>query len=57
MFSVFSLIFLIAHYVDYGRDGVANDKTKLTGEVLQAIADGAFLLMIILMAKGYTITR
>ena len=54
---VLALVIYICYYVDFARDGVASTKTKLVAQIFQAFADGAFLLMLILMAKGYTITR
>ncbi|XP_072049020.1 transmembrane protein 145-like [Amphiura filiformis] len=52
-----ALLLYIVHYVDYGRNGTANMNTKLAAQIFQALADGVFLLMLILMAKGYNITR
>ena len=41
----------------YGLDGIGLVRTKLSGRILEATADFMFVLLIVLIAKGYTVTR
>ena len=50
-------MFLSAHYLMYGIDGIGLKSTHLNGRVLEAAADLMFVLLLILIAKGYTVTR
>ncbi|XP_071482112.1 transmembrane protein 145-like [Diadema antillarum] len=52
-----SLIFYIILYADYANDGTELSGLKFTARAFQSGADALFLLQLILMAKGYTITR
>ena len=45
------------HYLVYGIDGVGLPRNKLLGRVLESAADIVFVLLLILLAKGYTVTR
>ncbi|KAF0290831.1 Transmembrane protein 145 [Amphibalanus amphitrite] len=51
------LALLCAAYARYAQDGVGLPKSKLIGRVLEAGSDFTFLLLLLLCAKGYTITR
>lgn len=44
-------------YFSYGMNGYGSPSAKLTGRVLEAAAEICFLLLLILLAKGYTVTR
>ena len=50
-------MFLSGHYLVYGVDGLGLRVTHLTGRILEAAADLMFVLLLILIAKGYTVTR
>ncbi|XP_071806148.1 transmembrane protein 145-like [Asterias amurensis] len=54
---VVAMMFFIIFYVDYANDGTPLTNVKMTALAFQAFGDGVFLLMLILMGKGYTITR
>lgn len=41
----------------YALDGIGLNSTKLNGKVLEAAAEFMFVLLLILIAKGYTVTR
>ena len=41
----------------YALDGIGLSSTKLNGKVLEAAAEFMFVLLLILIAKGYTVTR
>ncbi len=43
-----------AHYLTYGLNGIGLAGGKLWGRVLEAGADMIFVLLLILIAKGYT---
>ncbi|XP_064470487.1 transmembrane protein 145-like [Ornithodoros turicata] len=61
MVSVFcqllSLIFLVAYYALYAEDGIGMPLLKLLGLVFSSVSTLIFLLLLILIAKGYTVTR
>lgn len=44
-------------YGNYSRNGVGLPLVKLLGQMSRAASTLVFLLMLVLMAKGYTITR
>ena len=50
-------MFLSCHYLVLGIDGIGLKSTHLNGRVLEAAADLMFVLLLILIAKGYTVTR
>ena len=41
----------------YGLDGIGLRGTRLSGKILEAAAEFLFVLLLILIAKGYTVTR
>ena len=51
------MFLLVTHYLVYALDGIGVHTAKLYGRVLEASAEISFLLLIILIAKGYTVTR
>ncbi|XP_071541132.1 transmembrane protein 145-like isoform X2 [Panulirus ornatus] len=55
--QVFGLLFLSLHYARYGYDGVGLRTSKLLGRVLQTASVVMMVLMLLLMAKGFNITR
>ena len=44
-------------YMSYGMNGYGSPSAKLTGRVLESAAEISFLLLLLLLAKGYTVTR
>lgn len=56
-FDFFRLLVMCISYGKYANDGRDNYGSKTFGEVLGAISSCIFLLLLILMAKGFTITR
>ncbi len=51
-------VFLLGiHYLIYALDGIGHERSKMNGRVLGAAAQIIFLLLLILIAKGYTVTR
>ena len=50
-------MFLSTHYLTYGVDGIGMRSTQLTGRMLEAAAELLFVLLLLLIAKGYTVTR
>ncbi|XP_045457868.1 transmembrane protein 145-like [Melitaea cinxia] len=44
-------------YIRYAHNGIGSPTAKVTGQLLCGISETTFLLLLILMAKGYTITR
>ena len=45
------------HYLTYAINGVGLIRTKLVGRVMESVAEILFVLLLILLAKGYTVTR
>ncbi|XP_042147604.1 transmembrane protein 145 [Ixodes scapularis] len=52
-----SLLCLVVFYALYADDGVGIPLLKLMGSVLSSVSTLIFLLLLILVAKGYTVTR
>ena len=51
-------VFLLGmHYLIYAMDGIGHQRSKMNGRVLEAASQIIFLLLLILIAKGYTVTR
>ncbi|XP_077985454.1 transmembrane protein 145-like isoform X2 [Glandiceps talaboti] len=57
VFYVLCLFFLCIYYGDYGHTGIGVTGLKTTGRVFQSISNLTFLLLLILLAKGFTVTR
>uniref|UniRef100_A0ABM0N1I0 Transmembrane protein 145-like n=1 Tax=Saccoglossus kowalevskii TaxID=10224 RepID=A0ABM0N1I0_SACKO len=57
IFYVICLFFLCVYYGDYGHTGIGVPGLKITGRVFYSLSQLTFLLMLILLAKGYTVTR
>eukprot|EP00794_Sanderia_malayensis_P011259 gene11259-12439_t len=56
-FEVLSLIFDVAYYTDYGKTGRPKRALKIFERGFHSIADVIFLLLLVLLAKGWTVTR
>ncbi|XP_070551966.1 transmembrane protein 145-like isoform X2 [Ptychodera flava] len=57
VFYVLALFFLCIYYGDYGHNGIGVIGLKTTGRIFQSVSNLTFLLMLILLAKGFTVTR
>ncbi|KAM6999593.1 LOW QUALITY PROTEIN: transmembrane protein 145, partial [Passerculus sandwichensis] len=55
--EVLSLLLSCVYWGQYGCDGVGHGALKLTGKLLFSISFLIFLLMLILLGKGFTVTR
>ncbi|KAK3541524.1 hypothetical protein QTP86_028648 [Hemibagrus guttatus] len=55
--EVFSLLFFCIYWGLYARDGVGNGCLKILGKLLFSVSFLVFLLMLILLGKGFTVTR
>ncbi|KAJ8376973.1 hypothetical protein SKAU_G00075530 [Synaphobranchus kaupii] len=56
--EVLSLLFFCIHWGLYARDGVpGKGSLKILGKLLFSVSFLVFLLMLILLAKGFTVTR
>ncbi|XP_063601279.1 transmembrane protein 145-like [Penaeus indicus] len=55
--QVSGLAFLSLHYGRYGYNGVGLENSKLLGRVLLSIGTVVMVLMLLLMGKGFNITR
>ncbi|KAL9965057.1 hypothetical protein ACROYT_G028785 [Oculina patagonica] len=56
-FEVISLMFYIIYYAKYGKSGIETYGLSVVGRASHFISHVIFLLMLILMAKGWTVTR
>ncbi|XP_020621574.1 transmembrane protein 145-like [Orbicella faveolata] len=56
-FEVISLLFYIIYYVKFGRSGFETYGLSVVGRACHFISHVVFLIMLILMAKGWTVTR
>lgn len=52
-----SLVFYVSYYTDYGVGGMPTLWLKVFGQVAHYIGHILFLIMLILLAKGWTVTR
>ncbi|XP_059423874.1 transmembrane protein 145-like [Carassius carassius] len=55
--EVLSLLFFCIYWGVYARDGVGNGSLKILGKLLFSVSFLIFLLMLILLGKGFTVTR
>ncbi|KAJ8289820.1 hypothetical protein GJAV_G00005710 [Gymnothorax javanicus] len=55
--EVLSLLFFCIYWWLYARDGVGNGSLKILGKLLFSVSFLVFLLMLILLGKGFTVTR
>ncbi|XP_686062.6 transmembrane protein 145 isoform X1 [Danio rerio] len=55
--EVLSLLFFCIYWGLYARDGVGNGSLKILGKLLFSVSFLIFLLMLILLGKGFTVTR
>ncbi|KAF7227071.1 transcript variant X1 [Nothobranchius furzeri] len=55
--EVLSLLFHCVYWGLYARDGVGNFSLKILGKLLFSVSFLVFLLMLILLGKGFTVTR
>ncbi|KAL2084239.1 hypothetical protein ACEWY4_019757 [Coilia grayii] len=55
--EVFSLLFFCIYWGLYAREGVGNDSLRMMGKLLFSVSFLIFLLMLILLGKGFTVTR
>jgi hypothetical protein len=51
------VLLLCIHYLVYAFDGIGSGTCRLYGRIVEAAAEIAFILLLILIAKGYTVTR
>ncbi|XP_071175804.1 transmembrane protein 145-like isoform X4 [Mytilus edulis] len=57
LFWLVGLMFASISYGMYGGSGYEQPQTKVVGRIFSTISEMIFLLMLVLMGKGYTITR
>ncbi|KAK3697932.1 hypothetical protein QZH41_013012 [Actinostola sp. cb2023] len=55
--ELISLMIYIAYYVDYGKTGKSKYSVQVAARVVHYIAHIIFLILLILLAKGWTVTR
>ncbi|XP_078393104.1 transmembrane protein 145, partial [Cetorhinus maximus] len=55
--EVLSLVFFCVYWGQYARDGVGNYAVKILAKLLFSLSFLIFLLMLILLGKGFTVTR
>ncbi|XP_076135731.1 transmembrane protein 145 [Alosa pseudoharengus] len=55
--EVLSLLFFCCYWGLYARDGVGNASLKMMGKLLFSVSFLIFLLMLIVLGKGFTVTR
>ncbi|XP_017358610.1 transmembrane protein 145 isoform X2 [Cebus imitator] len=55
--EVLSLLFFCIYWGQYATDGIGNDSVKILAKLLFSSSFLIFLLMLILLGKGFTVTR
>ncbi|KAJ1520514.1 hypothetical protein ONE63_003637 [Megalurothrips usitatus] len=53
----FGVLFQSIAYIRYAVDGVGFPRTRQLGRLMEAASETTFLLLLLLLAKGYTVTR
>jgi len=53
----FSLLFLFIHYASYAKDGVGASGLKGLGELIDMAAQLSFIILLLLLSKGWSITN
>lgn len=56
-FEVLSLMFYLIYYIEFGKKGIEKYGISVVGRACHYISHVVFLIMLILMAKGWTVTR
>ncbi|CAB4062890.1 unnamed protein product [Lepeophtheirus salmonis] len=57
LFHTFGVFFLVVHYTSFGVNGKGVPKIKFMGQIFESTGKTIFLILLILLAKGYTVTR
>ena len=57
LFQWFSLLFAITYYSSFASTGEASSRLQVTSDVFASISESIFLLVLICLAKGWTIVR
>ncbi|XP_040566711.1 transmembrane protein 145 [Lepeophtheirus salmonis] len=57
LFHTFGVFFLVVHYTSFGVNGKGVPKIKFMGQIFESTGETIFLILLILLAKGYTVTR
>eukprot|EP00090_Calanus_glacialis_P004545 TRINITY_DN13400_c0_g1_i1.p1 TRINITY_DN13400_c0_g1~~TRINITY_DN13400_c0_g1_i1.p1 ORF type:complete len:549 (+),score=97.43 TRINITY_DN13400_c0_g1_i1:261-1907(+) len=57
LLQTFGVFLLSLSYLSYGMNGYGLPNGKLLGRILESASEITFLLLLILLAKGYTVTR
>ncbi|KAF6018645.1 TMEM145 [Bugula neritina] len=57
LIQLLSLMVLVGYWSNYGLTGIPKDSWKYFGRFLEFFGTVLFVMLLILMAKGYTITR
>jgi hypothetical protein len=55
--QTFGILLLVMAYISYGVNGYGLPGGKLLGRILESASEISFLLLLILLAKGYTVSR
>ena len=55
--ELIALSLYTTYYSLYSYDGISDEGLKLAGRGLEALSTLVFFLLLILLAKGYTVTR
>ena len=56
-FHLISLLFDVVYYSRYSRDGMADENLLLVSGTFDAMADTTMMLLLISLAKGWTVVR
>lgn len=57
LIQFFGILMQSMAYLRYAVDGVGAPKVKTTGSIFMGTSETTFLLLLLLLAKGYTVTR
>jgi hypothetical protein len=55
--QTFGILLLVMAYISYGVKGYGMPGGKLLVRILESASEISFLLLLILLAKGYTVSR
>lgn len=52
-----SICFILIHLLRYASNGQGNEELKVTGEIFDILSRTSFMLILLLLAKGWAVTR
>jgi hypothetical protein len=55
--QTFGILLVVMAYISYGINGYGMPGWKLLGRIMESASEISFLLLLVLLAKGYIVSR